>query len=83
MPKLTIEFDSQEALEGFATWLCESGEQEYWSYYEDYGNPEENPPIVSFNYHPEDESFPEDDERRYGKFLEGNVIKTEEIKEEE
>jgi hypothetical protein len=60
MPKLTIEFDSQEALEGFASWLCESGEQNYWEWYE-------NKKIIvakQFDYHSEN-----------GDFLEGNIIK--------
>jgi len=27
---LSIEFDNEEALEHFASWLCGQGEQDYW-----------------------------------------------------
>ena len=31
---LTFEFDNEEALNHFKTWLCESGEQQYWEWQE-------------------------------------------------
>ena len=75
--KLTIEFDSKEAMEHFATWLCEQGEQDYWNWME-YREEEEEGDItvVSFKYHKEDESFAENDPKRYGEFLEDGIIRT-------
>lgn len=29
---ITIEFDSAEAAIHFASWICESGEQDYWEW---------------------------------------------------
>ena len=31
---LKIEFDNEKALNHFASWLCESGEQSYWQWME-------------------------------------------------
>ncbi len=73
MPKLTIEFPSQEQLEVFASWLCGSGEQHYWDY--DVGDGEAL--LVDFHYHGvEKTEYPHDDERRYGPFLADNTIRT-------
>ena len=76
--KLTIEFASKEAMKHFATWLCELGEQNYWNWME-YREKEEKGDItvISFKYHEENESFAEDDPKRYGKFLEDGIIRTE------
>lgn len=50
MPTLKIEFNNQNALEEFATWLCESGEQEYFTWMECQDVPE-NEIVESFIYH--------------------------------
>lgn len=57
---ITIKFDSEEAAEHFAVWLCESGEQSYWEWME-YREQEEEGDItaVQFHYHGE---WKEDDE---------------------
>lgn len=49
---LTIEFDSEIALQHFAGWLCGSGEQKYWDWME-YREQEEHGDITatSFHYH--------------------------------
>jgi len=75
---LTVEFDNQEALEHFALWLCESGEQDYWQWME-YREQEEagNTTATSFHYHgPEDETKAQNDPNRYGKFMCDNTIRT-------
>jgi gentisate 1,2-dioxygenase len=77
--KLTFEFDSPEALNHFARWLCGSGEQEYWEWMrccEDQ-EPTGNITAVRFEYHEiRDKSLPSDDPKRYGEFLGENVIRT-------
>ena len=75
---ITIEFSNAEASDHFATWLCESGEQEYWQWME-YREQEESGDITatSFHYHgPEDESKAKDDASRYGAFMCDNTIRT-------
>lgn len=70
---LTIKFDSQKALDQFAEWLCEGGEQDYWNWMDCRDDPE----TATFIYnHPQDEQFPKNDKRRYqaSKFCNGNVI---------
>lgn len=32
---LVVKFDNQKAIKHFATWLCESGEQDYWMWMEE------------------------------------------------
>lgn len=34
MRSLTIEFDNDEAMKHFALWLCEAGEEDYWTWME-------------------------------------------------
>ena len=77
--KLTMEFDNQEALEHFASWLCESGEQDYWQWMEVREEEEEegNITALEFHYHgPEDETKTQDDPARYRGFLCDNTIRT-------
>lgn len=75
---LKIKFDNEEAALHFAEWLCNSGEQEYWSYMEcreleDDGNIT----AVNFHYHgEEDETKDESDPNRYGEFMCDNTIRT-------
>ena len=78
MKKLTIEFDNEKALEHFACWLCESGEQSYWGWMESRECEEETPNMTatSLKYCAEDESLPRNDKKRYGKWLEDNTIRT-------
>lgn len=76
---LKIEFDSQDALENFASWLCGSGEQQYWQWMECQEEEEENGNITAleFHYHgPEDETKAKNDPKRYGKFMCDNTIRT-------
>jgi len=49
---LSIEFDNDEALQHFALWLCEQGEQDYWQWME-YREQEETGDItgIQFDYH--------------------------------
>lgn len=75
---LKIEFDNPEAAEHFASWLCGSGEQQYWDYME-YRERDEDGDITAteFHYHgPEDKTKAIDDPKRYGKFMCDNTIRT-------
>ena len=75
---IKIEFDNAKIAEHFASWLCESGEQQYWDWME-YREQEESGDITatSFHYHGvEDETKAEDDESRYGDFMCDNTIRT-------
>ena len=48
---LSIEFDNEEALEHFASWLCEQGEQDYWEWMECRESEEDGDiTAVRFNY---------------------------------
>lgn len=78
MKTLKIEFASQKALEHFASWLCESGEQEYWQWMETRESEEDgNITATEFDYHgPEDETKAEDDPKRYGEFMCDDTIRT-------
>lgn len=68
---LRIEFDSQEDLMNFASWLCEAGEQDYWNYQEI-----REKPAVTFDYHNQDISKATDDPSRYNEFMADNTIRT-------
>jgi len=72
---IKIEFDNPEAAHHFASWLCESGEQQYWNWME-VREGEENGPITakSFNYW---NAKTVDGEEVYGDFLEDMTIRTE------
>lgn len=78
MAKLVFEFDNEKALELFASWLCEAGEQDYWQWME-YREEEEEGPITvtQFIYHAEDKSKAKNDPARYGRFLAERIIRTE------
>lgn len=54
---LTFEFENEEAANHFKSWLCESGEQDYWMWME-YREQEEEGPITGkeFKYHGKDGS---------------------------
>lgn len=76
--KIVIEFSNPDAALEFATWLCESGEQQYWQWME-YREEEDNGDITatSFHYHGiEDESKLKNDASRYGEFMCDNTIRT-------
>ncbi len=77
MPTLKIEFDNDEALDHFALWLCEAGEQDYWTWMECRETEEAGPiTAVNFHYHLEDPRYPKDDDRRYGPFMGDQTIRT-------
>lgn len=73
---LKIEFASKEALDHFALWLCESGEQHYWDWMEAREEEEDGDiTATEFHYHgPENDQFP--DARRYHEFMVDNTIRT-------
>lgn len=49
---LEIEFSNTEALNHFKTWLCESGEQDYFMWMEVRESEEDGPiSAIKFNYH--------------------------------
>lgn len=71
---LVIRFPNQAALKIFASWLCNSGEQDYWNCMEE---ADEGDNTVTFHYHgEEDESKAQDDPSRYKEFMEDNIIRT-------
>lgn len=75
---LKIEFANRKAAMHFASWLCNSGEQEYWNNME-YREDEEkgNITATSFHYHGvEDETKAQDDPKRYGGFMCDDTIRT-------
>jgi len=78
MPTLKIEFDNQEVLENFVSWLCEQGEQQYWNGMEYVEEEWEGPiTVLNFEYHEIlDRSLPSNDPKRYGEWLKDNTIKT-------
>ncbi len=81
---ITIQFANEKAAEGFAIWLCESGEQDYWNWMEVQEEDEEEGDItaISFHYHGSNEeeeialSEDENDEGIYHLFLADGVIRT-------
>lgn len=75
--KLTVEFDNEEALDHFAIWLCESGEQQYWEWMA-VRETEEDGDItaVDFDYHNKKGGAVADDPEAYGEFLEDGTIRT-------
>ena len=78
---VTIEFPTQEHLEDFASWMCNSGEQYYglWQSALQPSPPSGRPDDrrVAFHYHGvENEEFPVTDARRFGPFLCDNTIRT-------
>lgn len=57
--RLVFEFESQEAAEHFKSWLCESGEQEYWMWMEVREREEDGDiTATSFDYHTGTEVIP-------------------------
>jgi len=75
---LKIEFANQVALEHFASWLCGSGEQQYWQWMECREEDEAGDiTATGFGYHgEEDETYAEDETERYGEFMCDNTIRT-------
>ena len=76
--KLTIEFANKDAGHHFASWLCESGEQEYFCWMECREQEEEGDiTATSFHYHgPEDKTKAKSDPKRYGEFMCDDTIRT-------
>jgi len=77
MPDLTISFPTQASLTEFATWLCEQGEQDYWTWMDEQDRAKTK--TVDFEYHsPLDTKYPANDQRRYAnaKFVNENKITT-------
>ena len=74
---LKIEFDNKDALEEFATWLCESGEQDYWTWMEvQEERLKGDVTATHFNYHNEDKTKAQNDPKRYKGFVTDNTIRT-------
>lgn len=65
---LKIIFPDRKAAERFGAWMSDGGGEQ------DFMNAEEDAGITRFQYHPEDEQFPINDKRRYGRFLENGTI---------
>lgn len=76
---LSIKFANKEALDHFASWLCGSGEQQYWDWMETREQEEDGDiTAVDFHYHgEEDETKAKNDPQRYGAFMADNTIRTE------
>ncbi len=75
---IKIEFDNAEAAHHFALWLCESGEQDYFTWMT-YRESEEEGDIsaIIFHYHGEEDTTKAlNDPARYGKFMNDNTIRT-------
>lgn len=50
--KVTIEFSNEDAAHHFASWLCGSGEQQYWEWMRCREEDEDGPiTALSFDYH--------------------------------
>ncbi len=74
---LKIEFANQKALKHFASWLCGSGEQQYWDWMESQEQVEIGDiTAVDFDYHNEDKSKAQNDPKRYKGFMADNTIRT-------
>lgn len=75
---IKIEFDNEKAAYHFASWLCGSGEQQYWNWMECREQKESgNITAINFHYHgPEDETKAQDDPDRYGEFMCDDTIRT-------
>lgn len=75
---ISIKFANPEAAEHFASWLCGSGEQQYWDWMESRETEEDGDiTALRFHYHGvEDETKAEDDTARYGEFMCDNTIRT-------
>lgn len=71
--KLTVEFPNAKVMEVFATWMCDGGgEQQFAEACENDGISIH----LGLGYHgPENEQYPPNDRRRYGKFLYDNTIR--------
>lgn len=73
---LTIKFTNKRALDLFAAWLCNAGEQQYWEY-ASYQNEDEDAMVRRFCYHGiEDETKDYSDKSRYQPFMVDNTIRT-------
>ena len=71
---IQIEFDSPEGARHFASWLCGSGEQQYWHWMECREEEEEGPiTALRFDYH---DTQVVDGEEQYGEFMEDGIIRT-------
>lgn len=69
---LSIQFPTEALRKDFASWLCNQGEQDWFTAL-DTTMPGVSPHL---GYHgPENEKFPRNDKRRYGKFLADNTIR--------
>jgi hypothetical protein len=75
---ISIKFANEEAAHHFASWLCESGEQQYWDWMECAEERLDGDiTATSFHYHgEEDETKDQDDSSRYGEFMCDNTIRT-------
>lgn len=69
---LTFEFPTEELMRQFASWLCNSGEQDFMNCMED-DYPDE---WVNFDYHPlRDALLPKTDQNRYGEFVSDGKVR--------
>lgn len=71
---LKIEFSNQSALDHFARWLCEMGEQDYWDYME-YREKKEDGNITAVSFSYSEKVNLENGKTRF-EWLKDNTIKT-------
>jgi len=68
--EVVMEFETKEQAEIFFSWLCNSGEQVFWTYMDD-ADPDEVKPEEIVNilrYHPKDKNG------KFGQFMEANRV---------
>lgn len=75
---IKIVFANEKAAHHFASWLCGSGEQQYWQWMENVEDDEGGDiTVLSFEYNgEEDKTKQKSDPKRYGEFMCDNTIRT-------
>ena len=66
---------NEKAAEEFCIWMCEQGEQDYWTWMEEVDQKNDGANTMNFEYHyPQDKSYPANSNKRYAraKFSPGN-----------
>lgn len=71
---LIIKFPTREDALEFASWLCNSGEQDFWNYQDE--SVDDIRPTLNFDYHNEDRTKKVNDPARYGEFMKDLIIRT-------
>lgn len=66
--KIEVRFPTKDHAMMFASWLCGSGEQDFFTW-QDCSSEDPKNPIVRFSYHKENKRLARDDPKRYGPFM--------------